>query len=200
MNIDVLAFTGHKCLMGSMGLGGLSVRKHVEIRQGRSGGTGVRSADPYHPEEYPWRLESGTPNMVGVAALWAGQEWLDSRGVANIHAGEMKLAAKLVDGLRATPGVRLYCCESLANHLPTIAMNLDGLEAADLGTMLNVDHNIATRTGLHCAPLAHGQLGTVGIHGAVRISIGPFNTEEHIDAVIRGVAEIASCKARRKSG
>jgi cysteine desulfurase family protein len=199
MNIDVLAFTGHKCLMGSMGLGGLSVRKHVEIRQVRSGGTGVRSADPYHPEEYPWRLESGTPNLVGVAALWAGQEWLDSRGVANIDAGEMKLAAKLVDGLRATPGVRLYCCESMANHLPTIAMNLDGLEAADLGTMLNMDHNIATRTGLHCAPLAHGQLGTVGIHGAVRISIGPFNTEEHIDAAIRGVAEIARCKARRKS-
>jgi len=196
MNIDVLVFTGHKCLMGSMGLGGLSVRKHVEIRQIRSGGTGVRSADPYHPEEYPWRLEFGTPNMVGVAALWAGQEWLDSRGLESIHAGGMKLAARLVDGLRPIPGVRLYCCESMANHLPTIGMNLGGLEAADLGTMLDVDHHIATRTGLHCAPLAHGQLGTIEIRGTVRFSIGPFNTEEHIDAAIRGVAEIA----RRKAG
>jgi selenocysteine lyase/cysteine desulfurase len=105
-----------------------------------------------------------------------------------------------VDGLRAIPGVRLYCCESMANHLPTIAMNLDGFEARDLGTMLDVDHNIATRTGLHCAPLAHRQLGTVEIHGAVRFSIGPFNTEEHIDAAIRGVAEIARWKAGRKSG
>ncbi|MGA9622998.1 MAG: aminotransferase class V-fold PLP-dependent enzyme [Bryobacteraceae bacterium] len=200
MNIDVLVFTGHKCLMGSMGLGGLSVRKHVEIRQVRSGGTGVRSADPYHPEEYPWRLEYGTPNMVGVAALWAGQDWLESRGLANIHAAGMKLAARLVAGLRAIPGVRLYCCQSLANHLPTIAMNLDGLEAADLGTMLDVDHNIATRTGLDCAPLAHRQLGTAGIHGTVRFSIGPFNTEEHIDAAIRGVAEIARWKAGRKPG
>ena len=191
MNVDVLTFTGHKSLMGSMGIGGLCVRKHVEIRQVRSGGTGVRSADPYHLEEYPWRLEYGTPNMVGVAALWAGQDWLDGDGVENIHAREMELAARLVDGLRSIPGVRLYCCDSLANHLPTVSMNLDGLEAGELGTMLDVDHNVATRTGLHCAPMAHELLGTTAVHGAVRFSIGPFNTKEHIDAAVRGVAETA---------
>ena len=200
MNIDVLAFTGHKCLMGSMGIGGLCVRKHVEIRQVRSGGTGVRSADPYHPEEYPWRLEYGTPNMVGVAALWAGQDWLESRGVANIHAGGMKLAAKLVDGLRAIPGVRLYCCESLANHLPTIAMNLEGLEAGTsepcwTWTTTSPPARVCTAPRWRTS-----QLGTVGIHGTVRFSIGPFNTEEHIDAAIRGVAEIARWKAGRKPG
>ena len=91
MNIDVLAFTGHKALMGSMGIGGLSVRKHVEIRQVRSGGTGVRSADPYHLTDYPWRLEYGTPNMMGVASLWAGQDWLDAHGVANIHGRKWRL-------------------------------------------------------------------------------------------------------------
>ena len=199
MNIDVLIFTGHKCLMGSMGIGGLCVRKHVEIRQVRSGGTGVRSAHPYHLEAYPWRLEYGTPNMVGIAALWAGQEWLDSSGVGNLHAREMKLAARLVDGLRAVPGVRLYCCESLENHLPTVTMNLDGMEASDVGTMLDVDHNVATRTGLHCAPLAHEQLGTTALRGAVRFSIGAFNTEEHIDAACRGVADIAHWAAGRKA-
>ena len=198
MNIDVLAFTGHKCLMGSMGIGGLCVRKHVEIRQVRSGGTGVRSAHPYHLEEYPWRLEYGTPNMVGVAALWAGQDWLDTNGVESLHAREMKLAARLVEGLRSIPGVHLYCCQSLDNHLPTITMNVDGMEAGDVGTMLDVDHNVATRTGLHCAPLAHEQLGTIAIHGAVRFSIGPFNTEEHIDAACRGVAEIARWAASRR--
>src|SRR5271157_3661707 len=97
MNIDVLAFTGHKALMGSMGIGGLSVRKHVEIRQVRSGGTGVHSADPYHLTDYPWRLEYGTPNMMGVASLWAGQDWIDGHGVANVHRQEMELARKLVD-------------------------------------------------------------------------------------------------------
>jgi cysteine desulfurase family protein len=198
MNVEVVVFTGHKCLMGSMGIGGVCVRSHVEIRQVRSGGTGVRSAQPYHLEEYPWRLEYGTPNMVGVAALWAGQDWLDANGLEKIHSREMKLAERLVEGLREIHGVRLYCCEHLWNHLPTVTLNVDGMEAADVGTMLDVDHNVATRTGLHCAPLVHEQLGTVGIHGAVRFSIGPFNTEEHIDAAIRGVAEVSSWNGGRK--
>jgi selenocysteine lyase/cysteine desulfurase len=71
MNIDVLAFTGHKSLMGTTGIGGVCVRKHLDIRQTRAGGTGVRSAYPYHLEDYPYRMEFGTPNMVGVASLWA---------------------------------------------------------------------------------------------------------------------------------
>ncbi len=196
MNIDVIAFTGHKGLMGTMGIGGLCVRKHVEIRQVRSGGTGVRSADPYHLTTYPWRLEYGTPNMVGVAALWAGQDWLEQNG--GLHAREMALAKRLVDGLRAIDGVLLYCCGSLDNHLPTITMNVEGLEAADVGMMLDVDHNVATRTGLHCAPHVHRQLGTEPIGGSVRFSIGPFNTAEHIDAAIRGVAEIAHAQSKRK--
>ena len=198
MNIDALAFTGHKALMGSMGIGGLCVRKHVPIRQVRSGGTGVRSAEPYHLEEYPWRMEYGTPNMVGVAALWAGQAWLEQNGVENIHAREMKLAARLVEGLRQIEGVRLYCCDGLENHLPTITINIEGIEAGDVGIMLDVDHNIATRTGLHCAPLVHQQLGTMGIHGGVRFSIGPLNTGEHIDAALQGVADIARRTARSR--
>jgi len=200
MNVDVLAFTGHKALMGSMGIGGLCVRKHLDIRQVRSGGTGVRSAEPYHLEEYPWRMEYGTPNMVGVAALWAGQDWLEENGIEKIHAREMRLAGGLVEGLRGIQRVRLYCCESLENHLPTITINIDGIEAGDVGVMLDVNHNIATRTGLHCAPLVHEQLGTIGIHGGVRFSIGAFNTEEHMDAAIRGVAEICGVKARRGAG
>ena len=199
MNVDVLAFTGHKALMGSMGIGGLCVRKHVTIRQTRSGGTGVNSIHPYHLEEYPWRLEYGTPNMVGVAALSAGQDWLEENGMASIHAREMKLAGKLVDGLREIKGVRLYCCDSLENHLSTVTLNIEGVEAGDVGTMLDMDYNIATRTGLHCAPLVHKQLGTAELHGSVRFSIGPFNTEEHIDAAIRAVREIATWSAQRRT-
>jgi cysteine desulfurase family protein len=198
MNIDVLVFTGHKALLGSTGIGGLCVRKHVHIRHTRAGGTGVRSAEPYHLEEYPWRMEYGTPNMVGVAALWAGQDWLEQNGIANIHAREMTLARRLVEGLRQIQGVRLHCCDSLDNHLSTISMNIVGMEAADVGVMLDVDHHIATRTGLHCAPLVHKQLGTLETGGAVRFSIGAFNTEEHIDAAIRAVADIARWSAQRK--
>ena len=199
MNIDVLAFTGHKALMGSMGIGGLCVRKHVEIKQVRSGGTGVRSAYPYHLEEFPWRLEYGTPNMVGVASLSAGQDWLAEHGIENIYRHEMKLAQKLVHGLRQIEGVQLYCCDNLENHLSTVLMNLEGVDPGDVGVMLDVDHNIATRTGLHCAPLVHRQLGIEDTHGGVRFSVGAFNTEAHIDAAIAAVTDIAKWSRQRKA-
>jgi len=197
MNIDVVAFTGHKALMGSMGIGGLCVRKHVGVKQVRSGGTGVRSIHPFHLDEYPWRLEYGTPNMVGVASLWAGQDWLDENGIASVHAREMQLAERLVDGFRQIEGVQLYCCDSLENHLPTILMNLEGVDPGDVGVMLDVDHNLATRTGLHCAPLVHAQLGTVPRDGGVRFSIGAFNTEQEVDAAIAGIADIAQWAHQR---
>lgn len=199
MNIDVLAFTGHKALMGSMGIGGLSVRKHVEIRQTRSGGTGVRSVDPYHLAEYPWRLEFGTPNMVGVASLWAGQEWLDAHGVANVYREEMALARKLAEGLAAIEGVQLYCCDQLDHHLSTILMNLEGVDPGDVGVMLDVDHGIAVRTGLHCAPLVHRQLGTEKGDGGVRFSVGAFNTEADVAAAISAIADIAQWTRERQS-
>ncbi len=191
MNIDVVTFTGHKALMGSMGIGGLCIRKHVEIKQVRSGGTGVRSIHPFHLDEYPWRLEYGTPNMVGVASLWAGQDWLDENGIENVHAREMQLAQRLVDGFSRVESVQMYCCDSLENHLSTILMNLDGVDPGDIGIMLDVDHNIATRTGLHCAPLVHTQLGTVQRDGGVRFSIGAFNTTQEVDAAIAGIAAIS---------
>ena len=196
MNIDVVAFTGHKALMGSMGIGGACIRKNVEVRQVRSGGTGVRSIEPYHPEDYPFRLEYGTPNMVGVAALWAGQDWLDENGLEKVHAQEMRLARKLVEGLRRIDGVHLYCCESLENHLSTILMNVEGAEPGDVGTLLDVDHNIATRTGLHCAPLVHKQLGLAEKHGGVRFSVGPFNTDQNVAQAVEAVAQIAAWGAR----
>jgi len=199
MNIDVVAFTGHKALMGSMGIGGLCIRKDVEIQQLRSGGTGVRSAHPYHLEEYPWRLEYGTPNLVGIAALAAGQDWLEEQGIEKIYRHELDLTHKLVNGLRAIDGVRLYCCNSLENHLSTILVNLDGVDPGDVGVMLDVDHNIATRTGLHCAPLVHRQLGTEEGHGGVRFSVGAFNTDEDVTAAIRAVEAIAQWARKRKA-
>ncbi len=191
MNIDILAFTGHKALMGSTGIGGLCIRKNAELRQTRAGGTGVDSLYPYHLERYPFRMEFGTPNMVGIAALWAGQEWIEKTGMDNIYRHESSLARKFVDGIRDIDGVTLYRCDNLDNHLSTISMNIEGMDARDVGTWLDVNYNIAVRTGLHCAPLVHKQVGTLEKHGSVRFSIGAFNTEAHIDAAIKAVSEIA---------
>lgn len=197
MNIDVVAFTGHKALMGSMGIGGLCIRKHVDVKQTRSGGTGVRSVHPFHLEEYPWRLEYGTPNLLGIASLWAGQDWLDEHGVERVHEQEMKLAQRLVDGFRRIEGVELYCCASLQDHLPTILINMAGTDPGDVGVMLDVDHNIAIRTGLHCAPLVHEQLGTVERDGGVRFSIGAFNTEQQVDEAVAAIDEISKWSRER---
>ena len=192
MNIDMIAFTGHKGLLGCTGIGGLCVRKGVEIRHTRSGGTGVRSAYPYHLDEYPFRMEYGTPNMVGIASLWAGQEWIDENGgIDKIYNHELSLARQLVDGFKKIDGVKIYCCDNMENHLSTVTCNVDGLEAGDVGIMLDVDYDIATRTGLHCAPLVHKQLGIDKIHGGVRFAIGPFNTEKHISTAIQAMTEIA---------
>ena len=206
MNIDVLAFTGHKSLMGCTGIGGLCVRKHLDIKQTRGGGTGVRSAYPYHLEEYPYRMEYGTPNIVGVASLWAAQDWLQqSGGPEKILDHEMQLVRKLVTGLKEIEHVVVYCCDSLDNHLATVTVNVEGIEAGNVGTMLDVEFNVATRTGLHCAPLVHRQIGTLDIHGGVRFSVGPFNTGAHIDRALEAMAEIASRaemlgKARHAAG
>ncbi len=191
MNVDVLAFTGHKSLMGSTGIGGLCVRGDVSIRHTRSGGTGVRSAFPYHLDEYPFRMEFGTPNVVGIASLWAAQEWLaEQGGVDAIHAHEIKLADRLVKGFKGIDGVITYCWDNMENHLATVTMNIEGLEAGDVGIMLDVDFNIAARTGLHCAPLVHKQIGTLSVHGGVRFAVGPFNTEKHVDKAIEAASEI----------
>jgi cysteine desulfurase family protein len=197
MNVDVLAFTGHKALLGATGIGGLCVRKHLTLRQVRAGGTGVQSEFPYHLAEYPWRLEYGTVNMLGVAALWAGQDWIEQQGMHNIHERELRLTQRLVEGLRAIRGVRLYCCDSLRDHISTVAVNVAGLDPADAGLRLDVKHNIATRTGLQCAPLVHQRIGTLREHGTVRFSIGAFNTEEHVDAAIRAMAEVAAWAGAR---
>lgn len=196
-NVDVVAFTGHKSLLGPTGIGGLYVREGIEIKHTRAGGTGVRSAVRTHLEEYPYRLEYGTINSLGVAGLHAGLKWIQKKGIDGIQEQEMSLAAKLRDGLKELKGVNLYCQNDLRNHIAVLSFNVDGLEAINTATMLDVDYNVASRSGLHCAPLVHEQLGTDKIHGAVRFGIGPFNTEKDIEAATQAVKEIVEFQKNR---
>jgi cysteine desulfurase family protein len=194
MNIDLLAFTGHKCLMGPTGIGGSYIGENVPVRCTIFGGTGVRSAHPFHLDEFPYRMEAGTMNIVGVAGLCAGVKWVLGEGMDTIHSRELRLWDKLRRGVQEIDGVTTYCADDTENQNAVLSINIEGWVAGDAGTMLDVDYNIATRTGLQCAPLVHVQLGTDLIHGTVRFSIGPFTTEEEIDAAIGAVGEIASMR------
>jgi selenocysteine lyase/cysteine desulfurase len=118
--------------------------------------------------------------------------------VEEIHHREMALWTRLRDGLRAIDGVTLYCQDSAENHISVLLFNVRGLEAGDVGTMLDVDYGIACRTGLHCAPMVHEHLGIAKIHGGVRFGIGPFNTEAQIDRAIDAVGEIAEVGRKKR--
>lgn len=193
-NIDVYIFTGHKCLMGPTGIGGSYVREGINIKHTRYGGTGVRSAYPAHLEEYPYRLEAGTLNLVGIAGLNAGVKWVQEQGIENLHRQELLLWDKLRLGLQNINGVTTYCAVDINNQNPVLSFNVNGFEAGDVGMMLDVDYDIACRTGLQCAPKVHERIGTIDIHGTVRFSLGPFSVESDVDAAILAIKEIASIK------
>ncbi len=192
MGIDALAFTGHKCLMGPTGIGGSYIMEDISVRGTRFGGTGVRSAQKTHLSEFPYRMECGTLNTVGVAGLYAGTKWVLEQGIEKLHAQEMALWEKLKNGVKDIENITLYCADGPANRNAVLSMNIDKFDSGDVGTLLDVDYDIACRTGLQCAPLVHEGIGTIDLHGTVRLSIGPFNTEAHIDAAIAALKDIAS--------
>lgn len=196
LNVDVIAFTGHKSLLGPTGIGGLYIKESVTIKHTRAGGTGVKSAQRHHLEEYPYRLEYGTLNTVGIAGLYAGLNWVCKKGIENIHRHEMNLTRQLRDGLNGINNVITYCADDLTNHIGILSFNIKGFEAIDTGTILDGDYNIACRTGLHCAPMVHEHLGTDKIHGTVRVGLGPFSTKTHIEKAISAIKEIASARAK----
>jgi len=197
MNIDVVAFTGHKSMLGPTGIAGIYVKDGVEIAQTRSGGTGVHSAEPFHQTEYPYRLEVGTLNLMGIAGLNAGQKYISKRGRNNIYQEEMGLLDRLQQGLSEIKNVTIHGTKSLRNRMPVLSFNVEGYEAMDVGILLDGYYNIAVRTGLHCAPKVHEQLGTLPT-GSVRFGIGPMNTEDDILEAIAAVKDLAPTRAARK--
>jgi selenocysteine lyase/cysteine desulfurase len=192
-HISFLAFTGHKGLFGPTGTGGICVADDAEIRGTIFGGTGVRSAELFHLNDFPYRLEAGTHNLAGIAGLSAGLDWIEARGRDEIHRHEMELFGMLQEGLSAIEGVHLCGTTNLDRRVPTLSITVDNFDPSDVGTILDVDYGVQTRTGLQCAPLLHEHMGTMP-RGTVRFSVGPFNTREHIERSLEAVEEIAAMR------
>ena len=190
LGADLLAFTGHKALMGPTGTGGLLVGPCVEVAPLVHGGTGVQSALDDQPDAYPEHLEAGTLNTAGIAGLAAAARFVASASPASIHGRLQGLRARLVEGLAAARAVRVLGARDGMEHLATVALTVGDLDAALVSDRLACDFGIVTRSGLHCAPRAHEALGTRE-RGAVRLSLGYYTTEAEVDRAVSAVAAIA---------
>lgn len=191
--IDVVCFTGHKGLMGPQGTGGMAVAEGVDVQPWAEGGSGVHSFERRHPLEWPTRLEAGTLNAHGLAGLAAGIAFVERNGgPAAVGAREHVLARRLWEGVHDVPGVTVYGGWSVAPERcgGIVALNVDGLDSAEVADALSSGWGIACRAGAHCAPLMHRALGTER-QGIVRLSCGWFNTEDEIDTTVAAVRAIA---------
>ncbi len=191
--IDLLGFTGHKSLCGPMGTGGLIVGERVDETQLHPlvrGGTGSRSEYEIQPDFMPDMFESGTANAVGLAGLGAGLRWVLAQSVDAIRAHEVALAGRLIEGLRAIPGVTVYGTLDPELQTATISLNVGGMACSQVGLRLDSEHEIMCRVGLHCAPAAHKTIGTFP-GGTVRFGLGAFNTVDEIEMALAAVAELA---------
>jgi cysteine desulfurase/selenocysteine lyase len=186
-SIDLLAFPGHKSLLGPTGTGALYVAPHVNLRPWREGGTGGDSSSPTQPKEFPYYLEGGTPNVLGVAGLIAGLDFVEERGLDAIRAHELNLCDQLREA--TMPGFEVFGHGDRARRVGTVSFRCDAMPATDLGAILDQSFDIAVRPGLHCAPYIHRALGTFP-DGLVRVSTGPFNTAADIDRLIAALREI----------
>lgn len=191
-HFDLLAFPGHKGLMGPQGTGGLYVRKGLELSTIIEGGTGSASESYLQPEEYPDKMESGTQNVSAIAGLGEGVRFILREGVDTIRKKETELAEYFTEGILNIPNIRIYGAE---NKLGVVALNVNKVDCIDVARRLDEEHHIAVRGGLHCAVLAHETLGTKET-GCVRFSFGYFNTKHEADRAVYAMFKIAQGNKR----
>jgi selenocysteine lyase/cysteine desulfurase len=144
-------------------------------------------------DTYPHRLEVGTINLLGIIGLSTGIRYVIKHGIENTYQHEMTLLGHLRDGLAELEPVHMYCGDNLDNHVAVLLCNIEGMDAQDLGDILDGDFHVAARSGLHCAPLVHLDLGT-SPSGGVRFSPGPFNTSRDVDVVLEAMREIVTSR------
>ena len=208
--IDILTFTGHKGLFGPMGIGGMIVREGIDVRPGRVGGTGVDSIAHFQPDSYPHHLEAGTVSIPGIAGLNAAQKWFadlgrEHGGAADASHGELSRAAlahieqhernhvdRLISAFQEIDGVKVYGPRGNRPRVATMTINVGDLPATQVGEMMDADHYVCVRAGLHCAPLVHEDEKTFDQQGSIRIAPGYFTDDEDLEQTINAVRDVAS--------
>jgi cysteine desulfurase family protein len=188
--VDLLAFPGHKGLLGPQGTGGLIVKSGIRLEPLIYGGTGSLSEEDCQPDFLPDALESGTLNGAGIAGLGAGVRYLLNEGIDKIRVIEQSLCRKLWNGLQEIPGVKLYGSERVERKSPIVAFNIGELDSIETGYILEEKAGVIARAGLHCAAHAHRMFGTLE-HGVVRFSPSHFTSEEDVELALQAVKDLA---------
>lgn len=188
--IDMLAFSGHKGLMGPQGTGMLLIEGNINLEPLHHGGTGTYSDSPEQPDQWPEKMESGTLNTPGIAGLYEAFLAYEKRMNENVPR-ETILATELARKLKAIPDIVCYTPDSEKLALPIVAFNLKDVDSQEIATILDSHYDIAVRAGLHCSPLTHEMLYTTK-QGVIRASLGFYNTEEEVDTFVQAIEEIVS--------
>jgi selenocysteine lyase/cysteine desulfurase len=191
MNIDFLAFTGHKGLMGPPGTGGLAVSAKWNLDSFIEGGTGSNSDKEEQPQQWPDKFESGTQNYWGLAGLREGLEFLLKNSVTAVRRKEDALTNRFLTGVEKLKGVKIYGLPAgfEKDRVAVVSLSVEGKDPSELAYELDEKYGIMVRAGLHCAPLAHQTIGTYPI-GTVRFSFGYYNTEKEVDKALKALKEI----------
>lgn len=191
MEIDLLAFPGHKGLLGPQGTGGLYISPHVELEPLLHGGTGSQSEELEQPTVRPDRYEAGTANTVGIAGLAAGVNAVLEYGVEQIYERQWMLIQRMMEELDGMPGVSLIGPKRGEPRTGLVSYNVAGKDAAEIAFVLDREYGIAVRAGYHCTPLGHMTAGT-SAGGAVRASVGLDTTEEEVEAFVLAMRQISA--------
>lgn len=189
MNIGILCCPGHKGLYGPMGTGFIYVREDINLYTIMEGGTGSSSESLDHPNVMPDRLEVGTVNAVGIAGLLEGVRFVKETGVKSIREHEQNLVNLCIEGLQTIDNVRIYGPKNYTKRAGVVAFNIGDIPSTDISYILDNALDVAVRSGLHCASLAHKTLGTLE-QGIVRVSFSYFNTESEVTEFIEGMKKL----------
>jgi len=188
--VDMLAFPGHKGLLGPQGTGGLYIHPSVKLRQIKEGGTGSQSESVYQPDILPDKYESGTLNTPGIAGLGAGVRYILKEGQSKLLAHEKRLGKLFLEALSQIKGIKTYGPADLSQRTGIVSVNIGDKDSSEVSNLLDERYDIAVRGSLHCAPLAHETIGTLK-QGTVRFSYGVFNTIDEVKACIKALEEIS---------
>jgi cysteine desulfurase family protein len=196
-HIDLLAAPGHKGLLGPLGTGFLYIRPGLEraLRPLFEGGTGSISEEPRQPDFMPDRFESGSHNSIGIIGLSEGVKWILDQGIEKLAAQEMDLVRTFIDGTSDIEGLTWYGPAGVKHRTGVFSIRIEGFDPHELSAVLEANDGILTRSGIHCAPLAHEAIGTLALGGTTRFSFGPFLSKQDVKFATDALAQIAANRA-----